>query len=303
MTPPGRLPTFLIIGAPKAGTTSFFDYLTQHPDVYGTPFKDPMFFSYDPDAPAPRGIPPSWDRSVTDLSAYMELFSGARHERALGEASTNYIHDERAPSAIKRYVPNARIIAILRDPTERAYSSFLHLRREGVEPIEDFAEAVAAEPQRRRDGWAPFFHYVGVGHYTKQLQRYFDLFPREQIRIYLYEDLKDQTLTMMQDAFEFLDVDPEFEPDIATRHNVAGIPRSSVLHRTLNHPSESLRNLLRASIPAGIRQRIYRSLHERNLQPPPKMSPEVRRRLKKHYNDEIIRLSAMLNRDLSSWLT
>lgn len=298
----GRLPTFLIIGAPKAGTTSMLQYLGQHPDVFISPSKEPTFFSYEGEQISFKGLPGAHLRTVTDLRSYMDLFSEAQHERALGEASTNYLCNQKAPGNIRKHIPDARLIAILRHPADRAYSNFLHLRREGVEPIADFAQALEAEPRRMRDGWHPFFGYIRFGHYPEQLERYFDLFPREQLRIYLYEDFKEQALAVMRDAFDFIGVDPAFQPEMSERYNVGGIPRSRALHRAFHEPPPALLKLLRAVLPADVRRRTYRSLYRRNLQNPPPIPPKVRRELVGHYRADIDRLSTMLERDLSAWL-
>src|SRR5690606_4435051 len=122
--------------------------------------------------------------AMHDLAAYRALFDDVTNEGAIGEASPIYLYAEQAPRNIHRHIPDARMIAILRDPAERAFSACCHTVRDGREPIADFRAAVAAEPERIAAGWPPIYHYVTAGFYARQLQRYFELFAREQLRIY-----------------------------------------------------------------------------------------------------------------------
>lgn len=139
------MPNFLIVGAQKAGTTSLHYYLKQHPQIYMRPRKEPHFF---------EGM--HWDfyrpgrimLAVTDLADYQALFEGVTDEKAIGEASASYLYSPKAPTLIKRSIPDARLIAILRNPPDRAYSNFLHCVRGGRESIVDFAEALRVEEER-----------------------------------------------------------------------------------------------------------------------------------------------------------
>jgi len=144
-----RLPTFLVIGAARSGSSSLHDSLRQHPQVFVSPIKEPHFFSNENKEP-PRGVPgaPRSTR-VTDINRYMELFEGAKPGMAVGEASVSYLYSEDAPDRIRHYVPDVRLVAILRNPVERAYSAFQYLRERGTEPYADFSEALEADT-----GWS-----------------------------------------------------------------------------------------------------------------------------------------------------
>ncbi|TCJ15544.1 sulfotransferase, partial [Rubrobacter taiwanensis] len=182
------LPDFLVIGAGKAGTTSLYYYLRQHPQVYMSPTKETNFFALEGQRVAFRG-PGVEERinawTITELSEYERQFAGVRGERAVGEVCPLYLYSERAAERIKRHVPEVRLIAVLRDPAERAYSSFLMLRRSGREPLEDFAAALEAEDRRVAGGWEYAWHYRRAGYYHEQLSRYYALFDPAQIRVYL----------------------------------------------------------------------------------------------------------------------
>ena len=186
------MPNFFIVGAQKAGTTSLYHYLNQHPQVYMSPRKEPHFFEgmhSEFRRPGRRSTP------VSDLAAYQALFEGASDERAIGEASASYLYSTRAPDLIKSSVPNARIIAVLRNPADRAYSNFLHCVQVGREPLGSFAEALQAEQSRMRDKWGPLWYYKHKGFYYAQVKRYLDTFGQGQVGVWLYEDLR-------YDAFE-----------------------------------------------------------------------------------------------------
>ncbi|MBA2713836.1 MAG: sulfotransferase, partial [Rubrobacteraceae bacterium] len=229
------MPNFLIIGAMKAGTTALYSYLEQHPEVYMSPVKEPNFFCFEGetlDFRAPQDQEGINRTSVTHIDDYRALFRGVRGEAAVGEASHWYLYHPKAPERIRRHVPDARLIAVLRDPVERAYSQFLHFVRDGQEPLTVFAQALGEEERRMRDHWA-FGRYASRGFYYSQLRRYYDLFDRSRIKVYLYEDLKADAPALLQDTFRFLEVDPTFVPELSVQPNVSGIPRNRVLHEVL----------------------------------------------------------------------
>ncbi len=171
------LPNFLIIGPPKCGTTALYRYLSQHPDVFMPREKEPRFLLSHavPTYTGPTD-PLYAKRLVTSVTKYEELFASASRERAIGEASTLYLYTPGAEDGIRRHVPGAKLIAILRNPVDRAYSNFLHQRYLGAEPLSDFDEALRAEPARIARGWGPFWHYAELGRYQRQLERFHRVF-------------------------------------------------------------------------------------------------------------------------------
>jgi len=202
-----RLPNFLVIGAMKAGTTSLHHYLAQHPDVFMLPQKETNFFAQE-SALCLR------DRTVTGKEEYAELFSGATSERVVGETSPAYLCVPDAPRRIAAMIPHAKLIAVLRNPIERAFSHFVMRRRQGKETRTSFDEVIAV------DDLDPMRSYKSRGFYGQHLSRYFEHFPREQIKVFLYEDLERDPMTIVQQILRFLDVDPQFVPDMSERHNV-----------------------------------------------------------------------------------
>jgi hypothetical protein len=298
------LPNFVIIGAAKAGTSSVFAYLGQHPGVFASPAKEPNYFALADQRVAFAGPGDSIinQASITDLREYQALFRGARSAAAIGEASTLYLYAPTAAEALRKHVPGVRVIAILRDPAERAYSSYLHMRRDGREPLTSFDEALDEEETRIRANWEHLWHYTRLGFYHAQLRRYYDLFPREQIAVWLYDDLSENPQRVLREVFTFLAVDPTFEPDMSVRHKVAGTPRSRLLHAALTRPNLA-KSLAKAVLPPAVRGQLYGLAMRRNIMEHREaLRPETRERLRGLYRDDVERLAALLRRDLSGWL-
>lgn len=297
------LPNFLIIGAMKSGTTSLYNYLKQHPEIYMSPVKEPRFFALEmePKPPGPVRQPGPGFSEVRDLEIYQSLFDGVTTETAYGEASPLYIYHPTAPERIHHHIPDVKIIAILRNPTERAFSHYLHICRIGKEPITNFAEAIATEPQRLKENWSELWHYRRRGRYGEQLQRYFDRFDRSQIRVYLNEDLNTNPQAVFQDAFQFLGVDDQFVVNTTRRHNSAKkLPKNKVIHSFLTQQNP-LKSLLKPLLPDRYRQQLRHQINQQNLVVPT-LSQDMREQLTAWYREDILALQRLIQRDLSTWL-
>jgi Sulfotransferase family len=289
------MPNFLIIGAMKSGTTALYYYFEQHPEIYMSPVKEPNFFSSQEQENAAD--------TVTQIGSYQHLFRGVSGEKAIGEASHSYLYEPGAAAEIRRYVPEAKLIAILRNPIDRAYSHFLHMVRSGTEPLDEFAQALQEEEvgiHKERT----FQDYIGRGLYYDQLKRYFGTFPQEQVRVYLYEDLSGAPISTVQDAFRFLEVDDSFVPDVSLRRNVSGQPKYKTLDGLLRRQSR-IKHAAKLYLPARMRWRLSKAfddLKTRNLVEPPPLRSEVRRQLIRVYRQDILKVQELIHRDLSGWL-
>jgi hypothetical protein len=299
-----RWPNFIIIGAAKSGTTALYHYLKQHPQIYTSPVKEPRFLICEGRAPTFVGPGDGVRnrRAVTTLAGYQALFQGASTQTALGEASTGYLHDPEGNGAerIHHYLPDAKLIVILRNPAQRAYSNYLNLLCDGDEPLQDFALALEAESVRLRNHWSYFWGYKRNGFYHNQLKPYFERFSRNQLRVYLYEDLVADATGMLRDVFGFLGVDAAFTPDVSTRYNESGVPRSRALHDFIRKP-HLLKSVLRRLFPLGARRKLASAVYRRNLRKP-EMPAELRRQLLREYEPDILKLQDLIGRDLSCWL-
>ncbi len=298
------IPNFLIIGAAKAGTTSLYAWLEQHPQIYMSPVKETNFFALEGEKlNFPAGTIGKYYLSgcITNIEDYRKQFQGVTNETAIGEASPIYLYHLKAPERIQHYVPKVKLIAILRHPIERAYSNFLHNIGEGLEPLTDFAQALQEEESRIRNNWWWGFYYVSAGFYYVQLKRYFERFNPNQIKVYLYEDVKTNALNVTRDIFKFLQVDETFIPDMSTKYNVTGIPRNKFWHQFLSRPS-FIKAPLKLLFPSKLRNRICINLKNRNLVKP-QLPPAVRSQLIEMYREDILKLQDLIHRDLSKWVT
>ena len=295
------MPNFLIIGAGKAGTSSIYHYLKQHPQVYMSPLKEPKFFALEGETLDFQG--PDKDivnrTSVNNLEDYQNLFQEASTEIAIGEASPVYLYDPKAPSKIKTYLPEVKLIAILRNPVERAFSSFTHLLREGFETL-SFEQALAEEENRIQKKWAPLWHYQQKGYYYEQLKRYYSIFKREQIEVYLYDDLRDNSTNLIQSIYKYVGVDDTFIPDLSKK-NVSGNPKSRFVHDLFTKDNQ-IKSLLKPLFPKQLRRNIADTAIEKNLGAKPMLKGETRHQLQQLYREDVLQLQDLIGRDLSAWL-
>lgn len=304
------MPNFLIIGTQKAGTTSLYHYLNQHPEVYMSPVKEPNFFAIEGEKLNFRGSFGEDNLNSTpfaNFKAYKSLFKGVENERAIGEASTLYLYSPKAPERIKYYIPDVKLIAILRNPVDRAFSNFLYNVRDGREPIQDFAQALQEEQKRILNNWGYIWHYRQRGFYCAQLKRYYDMFGRDQIKIILYEDLNNNLANVLVDIFKFIEVDFEFKPDITKKYNISNIDQNVIevaLRAFLIRPN-LIKSLIKPLVPTILRRRIVMNIlngpHGKESNKP-QLSIELRKQLIKFYHEDILKLQDLIQRDLSSWL-
>lgn len=306
------VPNFFIIGAQKAGTTSLYNYVNRHPQVYMSPVKEPFFFDHEmtldgeilgEEFGGPVRQPPP---RFSNLDEYRALFDEARDEIAIGEASPLYIYAPGTAERLQRHAPGAKFIALLRNPAERAYSSFLHAVRIGAEPLDDFARALREEEDRIRHNWHYVYHYRSRGLYYGQLEPYYRLFGPERMGVWLYEDLRDDPAGVTRSVFRFLGVDDEFTSDTYSKHNPAGVPNSRstrTMARALGATATVFRRTLTPTsrlypIASRIRQRVQ----GRILAKPPPVDQQVHNELIENYTEDIVKLQELVGRDLSVWL-
>ena len=295
-------PNFLIIGAAKSGTTSLFNYLKQHPKVFGCPVKEPRFFAFEGDKKDFKGPGDDYINrtAVTNLKDYQALFSNMKQETAAGEASIDYLASPAAAGRIHDYFPRMRIIVILRDPAQRAYSNYLHQVRFQNEPLADFAEALRQEQLRREAGWAPFWFYIHQGFYYQHLKRYFAFFHQSLIRVYTYEEWQGDNLGVLRELFQFLNVSDDFVPDMSRYYQKGGVPISQGLQRILLKAAFPP-NGVSGTFPGRLKRGLASRLLPFNLRPG-RLEPETRAALIQTYREDILRLQDLIGRDLSRWL-
>ena len=296
------LPNFLIIGAARSGTSALAEFLRQHPEIFFCEPKEPHFFSFENQVVNFKGTGDDImmnQRAITSLDKFTRLFEKAQ-AKAIGEGSVSslYYHDRSIPS-IQRHVPDARMILLLRNPIDRAYSSYLYMRARGHEKHESFLAALDDEASRIRENWHHIWHYTQMGFYSKQIQAFIDAFGRDKIKIYLHEDLKKSPEAMFRDLFGFLGVDTSFSPKTDIEINRSGEPKSKLLHSLIRGVVKRpwMRSMVRAMVPRHLRMRVQSGNLARN-----EMSEEARVRLSNQFRDEIHDLSKVLQRDVTPWI-
>lgn len=298
-----RLPNFLVVGAPKAGTTALAAILEHHPDVFLSPLKEPKYFSSRV-LEQPLGGPGDAHAEalfVRTERAYRRLFRRAGDARAVGEASVDllYLHNVVIPE-IRRLLGDPRIVVSLRDPVARAVSAYTQLVRDGRETL-PFADALAAEPDRRAANWEFMWSYVDVGRYASQVEAYLAAFSR--VHVLLHEDLLERPAETIRELLRFLEVDDNAELPLDLRSNPSGVPRNPVLRRLLR-PNPAAVAVYRRLLEAGLSERWILGIVDR-LRPrrtaPVEVPAAVRQSLAETFRDEVAALATLIGRDLAGW--
>ena len=291
------LPSFVIIGAAKAGTTALYWYLSDHPQVFMSPVKETNYFAFGlgDDGKPLYGDPDLHRFPVQTSAAYEELFSGAGEALAVGEASPIYLECPQSAARIREALPTARIICGLREPVDRAYSDYLMFLRTRGRRLDPDRDLTAASDWARPDS-----HWMQISRYHEALSRYFDLFPREQIHVFLFEDLRADSLGCVRDIYRSVGVYPGFAPDLETPHNVGGMPSSRTLEKVFT--SGSVRKAVEPWIPQRAAD-VARRLRTKNLKKAPPLPKELKAELSRHFRDDIRKTSELIGRNLDRWLS
>jgi hypothetical protein len=304
-----RRPNLFLVGAPKSGTTSLHRYLQEHPDIYMSRTKEPGYFA--PDVVGARPDQPF--HYPRDEAAYLALFDNARDEQWVGESSTAYLMSTRAPTLVHEFEPGARAIVMVRNPVDLMYS--LHAERVagGSEQITDFAEAVAADDDRRAGKRMPRRHagfgvaYSDNAMLGEQGVRWVAAIGRDNVHVIVFDDFAADTPAEFAKVLEFLDVDTSFRPESFAVYNAS--------HRRRGGAARLVRPLLRnrfsrwvsgQALPALIGEqrtmrfanrfgarRLTKQAHERD-----RLSPDLRRQLAAGFQDDVRKLGSLIDRDL-----
>ncbi len=288
------LPNFFVVGAAKAGTTSMYRYLKQHPDVYMPTVKEPHWFSRLEPNPG-QGF-----RPVTSEEAYLSLFEGWRGERAVGEASPSYLWDPKAPDRIARSVPDAKIIVLLRDPVDRAFSHYLADARHGIQG-RPFHEALRADHASPTKGWGKSHLYVELGLYCGQVSRYLERFGEGDVLVLFFEEVfadPGSTKCSLERVLDFLGVDPREAGNIRfeRKHNPHTVPRAATKHLALGAPAA--RNLAQRFLPPGWKHFLSRNKLLFRRAEKPEIEARALEFLRRIYEPELGCLEAVLGREL-----
>lgn len=277
-----KLPNLLIIGVPKAGTTSLYFWLKQHPEVFMSPVKEPHYFSQIKNP-----------KHIENWESYVKLFKKAKNEKIIGEASVSYFHFyERSIPLIKEKLGNPKLIVILRNPIERAWSHYQYYIKSGHEknnPDKVFDKSYVIENDPW--GWNLKNPYIELSFYSEPLKNFLANF--KNVKILLYDNLKSNPQSLIKDVYSFLNVDVSFIPNFEVR-NVSGEPRNKLIKYIL---SLNMTQKIIPKIPYPIKAQLRGVVFKKNEIPVP-----IKERLKNVFEEDIKETSKLLNKDLSFWL-
>lgn len=310
-------PNFFVIGVAKGGTTSLHRYLSQHPEVYLTPIKETNHFAaadideerlqpvykrdvgLDIERYIARGMErPVHIAHVREKAHYQALYSKVRSEKAIGEVSNSYAICPSAVPTIHRTHPRARILIMLRNPVERAWSHYLMNLRESKVVYGDFISEVNSDHQASEKGWGVSHQYLELGLYSDQLARVYQYFPKEQVHWMCYEDFRKDPQRVLKGICRFLEVDPEMPFDLSRKANKAGVPRHAMVNRLLVR--SGLMHRLK-SVATSAQKDWVKSALFKGGDALPIMSASERTFIHAFYRTEIEQLSMLLHTDLSAY--
>ncbi len=286
---------FMIIGAQKAGSSSLHYYLSQHPEIFMPELKDIQYFERD-----------EYYKQLEDILNI--IYKNLNDEKFIGGSDVNLLYFYYVAERIYKYNPKIKLIAILRNPVDRAYSAYWAAVRDGFETCKTFEEALEKEKERRHGTLRErgILTYLEHGHYDEQLEHYFKVFPKEQIYIILTEDLKTNPAETLRKLLLWIGATPDVSYiDFKRKRNVSSISKALWLQRFLM--AEGFHAKIYRRLPPEMRifiNKIYLKFREINSKPfkYPPMNPETRKKLIEYYRPHTERLSKMINRDLSQWL-
>jgi len=292
-----KKPDFLIVGAAKSGTTSLFHYLKQHPDIYIPEVKECRFFSQLPKNYKGLGAEFFPNSGITDKDEYFGLFEG-RGNKICGDISNDYLYYyKESIGNIKKYLGDeVKIIIILRNPVDRAYSNYMHAFRDGWENI-TFEDSIIEETSRINDNWGWPYHYINTGFYYLQVKAYLDSF--SDVKVFLFEELKDND-TFMKSIFGFLGVNSCDLPVSKEMHNESGYPKSKVIHKLVNYNGK-LKEFLKPIAKTILPNNILNEIKNKNLIKK-EINKKTRVYLNAMYSDDVTNLAKLIKKDLSYWV-
>lgn len=301
-----NLPDFLIVGAAKSGTTSLHYYLKQHPDIFMPTKKELYFFSYMDTA---ESRIPNWIRKekhgAFNVEDYADCFVAAKEEQVSGEASPLYLYTYRdtiknIKTVYGEQYRNVKIIIILRNPVERAWSHFIMNKRDGSEQMDEFREASRPEiiKERLENNRDMGFDYIGLGMYNEQVGAFMAEFP--QVKVLLYDEFCADALKVVKDIFNFIGVDADFSPNTETIYNMSGESSSKLLDYFVakkNPIKDFLKFFLPYEFRSGLKFKVFQMILRKK-----RMPDDIKKDLIERYRDNILNLQSLLKRDLSMWL-
>ncbi len=290
-----RMPSLFVIGAQRCATSTLYDYLSRHPEIFMSKLKEPRYFSHVDSRPAFAG-PGDAGRvnavAVTDIDRYRELFTAGEASQLLGEATTTYLTDPNACESLKACnLERPRFIALVRNPIERALSSYLYKKNQGLEPEPTFKEALDREAERIEANWSPIWHYANRGLYMPGLRRFISTFGQDSVRVLTYDAFTTETTRVLDGIRRFLELEQAFPASNAVHYNAAAKAGSRKKRTGFGRIVHSLRRRIGLAKTVAPKSSSARSLDQGTFS-----------RLGAFFREDVSELQDLLKLDLSHWL-
>jgi len=306
-----------VVGAAKSGTTALYRFLNLHPEIFLSPIKEPHYFSKD--IRFNNFSKDYRDRNYFDLKKYFAkevleykqiafiedskdyecLFKDSSSEKYLGEVSNGYLISKNAYREIYKYNKNSKIIMILREPIDRAFSHWRQEFRAGFSNSDNFYDDIVHDFNLNDSQWGGISNtYVQLGLYSNQLKKFFDIFPKKNIKVFLYDDLVNNPKQLRKDLFNFLKIN-DLEIDFSKKHNSDFEGRNLIINKLFKFYRKHdyhLKHLFSNSVKRKLKKLLFTK--KKTIKP---ISSEERSKLIYYFSNDILETEKLINRDLSHW--
>lgn len=297
-----RTPDFLVVGTARAGTTALHSYLRQHPEIFLPKLKEPCFFVFEGEGN--KYIKGKFAFAIRNFNDYTQLFSRAELNQKIGEMSTPYLYlFEKSISTIKKYFndyADIKIIILLRNPVDRAYSQYKWRVRDGREPLH-FEDAIKEEKERMKANFSFDYFYVDRGFYYKQVKAYVENF--KNVHFVYFDDFNSEPSPVLKGICRFIGVNENWNFRKIKRQNESSVPISKSLGKLVTSENR-LKYKFWFALPESVRNNLRRLFSKMNTKKSgvKKMNTLTRQQLVETYRDDIVALQQLTGRDLSGWL-
>lgn len=278
-------PNFFIVGVPRAATTTLYEALKRHPNVFMSPEKETGFFLKE---------------GTKDFSEYLDLFEEAEDEAVVGEATPTYLYSKRAADDIYSNIVNPKILIQLRDPVERMISQYRHNKREGQEE-NSLDEALLQEKRKIQEGFPKKYHYTKLSFYSSHVKRYLEIFGEKNVKITLFKDFSNDSNQVLNEIAEFLSINPQKLLETVGKHNAGNAPRFSFVNNFIQGDSR-IKKLIQVVIPTQTRRKwgnkIRRDYNVRDSKVEVNITSEQKQELRNKFKADINQLEEIIDKDL-----
>lgn len=294
-----------IVGAAKSGTTSLYNYLAQHPDVFFPNVKEPNFYA-DAEAHNPSAyVKPKkgkfyHNKIIKDPAVYFSLFEEVKNQAVVADSSPSYLWDKKTAARIYKDFPEAKIVMLLRNPVQRAFSQFLMDLKDGNQTEENFKQALLNDANTQPKTWGIAHLYTEIGLYHDQVKQYLDTFGNQQVKVVIYEDFIKDTAKHLKDICTFLNIDTSYIATIDYNkvYNPYVVPKGKLSKFILTYKNKF--GLLKLLVPKFIKEYLNNEMLFKQ-EKKPKMQPSDKAYLNSVFAPDILKLEHLLQKDIKHW--